>query len=306
MAQAAVSVHNLPHVVVVGNEKGGSGKTTIALHLAVALMKAGQRVATVDLDSRQQSLTRCLQNRRAFGLRTGRPMELPEHFHIPRSERCRNDENEIADFAAFNRAIEAVQGRQDFLIIDTPPQDSYLMRLAHSMTDTLVTPLNDSFLDLDVIANIDPVTSAMTGLSHYGVMVREARRQRRSVDGVLSDWVVIRNRISEAASLHRQRVAETLSALALPLAFRCGGGLTERLVYRERVVDGLTALDDCVRSSAEAERQDARREVQELLELLRLPINERGRRRAAARAEWFSSQQRPLEIDDMLAPPSAA
>ena len=60
------------HVIVLGNEKGGSGKSTTALHIAVALLKAGQRVATIDLDSRQQSFTRYIANRQAWARRTGR------------------------------------------------------------------------------------------------------------------------------------------------------------------------------------------------------------------------------------------
>src|SRR5881275_3128901 len=98
-----------PHVVVVGNEKGGSGKTTIAMHVAVALLKAGQRVATIDLDSRQKSLTSYLENRRYWAWRTGVSLEMPEHFSIPRAEGRQIDENEMADFAAFDRAVQAVQ-----------------------------------------------------------------------------------------------------------------------------------------------------------------------------------------------------
>ena len=46
MLNAVVKSRGLPHVIVVGNEKGGSGKTTIAMHIAVALMKSGQRLAS--------------------------------------------------------------------------------------------------------------------------------------------------------------------------------------------------------------------------------------------------------------------
>jgi chromosome partitioning protein len=38
-----IVVHKAPHLIVVGNEKGGSGKTTIAMHVAVALLKEGRR-----------------------------------------------------------------------------------------------------------------------------------------------------------------------------------------------------------------------------------------------------------------------
>ena len=64
-------------VIVVGNEKGGSGKSTVAMHVAVALVKARpERVATIDLDIRQRSLTHYVENRRAWGERIGRELEV--------------------------------------------------------------------------------------------------------------------------------------------------------------------------------------------------------------------------------------
>jgi chromosome partitioning protein len=71
LVQATPGQSGSAHVVVLGNEKGGSGKSTIALHVAVALLKAGQRVATIDLDCRQQSFTYYIENRRAWAGRTG-------------------------------------------------------------------------------------------------------------------------------------------------------------------------------------------------------------------------------------------
>src|SRR5712664_2220540 len=196
MLNVAVKSRGLPHVIVVGNEKGGSGKTTLAMHIAVALMKSGQRLATIDLDSRQRTLTHYIENRRAWARRCHVDLELPTHLTVAYAEGARLDENEAAEFVDFGKAVAAIEHRHDFVVIDTPPHDSYLMRLAHSVTDTLVTPLNDSFLDLDVLAKIDPVTFAVTGVSHYAELVREMRRHRRSVDGDLTDWVVVRNRIS--------------------------------------------------------------------------------------------------------------
>jgi chromosome partitioning protein len=305
MLQASVGLASWPHVIVVGNEKGGSGKTTIAMHIAVALLKAGQRVATIDLDSRQKSLTHYIENRRAWARRSGMDLELPVHFSVARAEGVRVDENEAAEFAAFDKVITAVQHCHDFVVIDTPPHDSYLMRLAHSITDTLVTPLNDSFLDLDVLATVDPVTFAVTGVSHYAEMAREARRQRRSVDGALSDWVVVRNRLSILGSCNKQLVGEGLTELSARLAFRFVDGFAERLSYRELFPRGLTALDvpreimACIDPSPFC--LIARQEVETLLEALKLPIDDRGRRRAAARAQWFASRDNPLDTDDILA-----
>jgi chromosome partitioning protein len=292
---------------VVGNEKGGSGKTTIALHIVVALMKAGQRVATIDLDSRQKTLTHYVERRRGWARRNHVDLELPTHSCIARAESAGVDENEAAEYADFDRAVAAVQDHHDFVVIDTPPHDSYLMRLAHSITDTLVTPLNDSFLDLDVLAAVDPVTLAVTGISHYGELVREMRRHRRSLDGTLIDWVVVRNRVSLLGAHFRPALCEALDELASRLGFRVALGLHERQIYRNLFPRGLTALDELHEAmpgigSGES-YLTARREVQALLEILKLPIDDRGRRRAALRAEWFASRDAPLDSDDFLAGP---
>ena len=232
------------HVVVLGNEKGGSGKSTVALHIAVALLKAGQRVATIDLDSRQQTLTRYINNRSACAVRKRLALELPLHCCIKRGETMQIAENEDVEFQQFADAISTLEANFDFLVIDTPGTDNYLMRLAHSMADTLITPLNDSFLDFDVLGMIDPVTHGVNGVGQYGEMVREARRKRRQLDGRTSDWIVVRNRLSMLGSRNKLLVADRLKELSKELGFRPIDGLLERAVYRELFPQGLTALDD--------------------------------------------------------------
>ena len=179
LVQASQGRSGSAHVVVLGNEKGGSGKSTSALHIAVALLKAGQRVATIDLDCRQQSFTRYINNRSAWARRTGINLELPVHCCIRLGETMQIADNENSEFQQFVEAVSAVERTFDFIVIDTPGTDSYLMRLAHSMADTLVTPINDSFLDFDVLGQVDPATYAVTGASHYAEMVRDTRRKRR-------------------------------------------------------------------------------------------------------------------------------
>jgi chromosome partitioning protein len=304
MLNVAVNSRGSPHVIVVGNEKGGSGKTTIAMHIAVALMKSGQRLATIDLDSRQRTLTHYIENRRAWARRCHADLELPTHLTIARAEGSAVSENEAAEFADFDRAVSAIERHHDFVVIDTPPHDSYLMRLAHSVTDTLVTPLNDSFLDLDVLAKIDPMTSTVTGVSHYAELVREMRRHRRSVDGDPTDWVVVRNRVSPFGSPLEAVFCNGLQELALALGFRAATGLCERPVYRDLFPRGLTALDViCDRAPAgdlDPSHSVARREIQALLDVLELPLDDRGRRRAAARAEWRVARTQPLDTGDVV------
>src|SRR5215510_4440344 len=208
------------HVVVLGNEKGGSGKSTTALHVAVALLKAGQRVATVDLDSRQKSLTHYIENRQAWARRTGQELKVPFHLCVALGSSMQIAENESQELTHFASALSELERTHDFIVIDSPGTDNYLMRLAHAMADTLITPINDSFLDFDVLGSIDPATYSVVGVSHYATMVRAARRQRRLLDGVVADWIVVRNRLSMLGSRNKQLIAEVLDQLAMRLGFR--------------------------------------------------------------------------------------
>ena len=245
LMQADVGRPFSAHVIVLGNEKGGSGKSTTAMHIAVALLQAGQRVATIDLDFRQKSFTHYVENRREWVTRSGLKLDVPEHYCVARGFGSSLEEIEQQEFAAFAAGHRRkVEQSHDFVVIDTPGSDSYLMRLAHSMADTLVTPLNDSFVDFDVLGVIDQSTFEVAGVSHYAEMVREARRQRRMVDGGLTDWVVVRNRLSTLGSRNRRLVGEGVEGLAKQLGFRGVDGFAERVVYREFFPRGLTALDD--------------------------------------------------------------
>jgi chromosome partitioning protein len=304
MLQADVGRPFSAHVIVLGNEKGGSGKSTTAMHVAVALLQAGQRVATIDLDSRQKSFTHYVENRRAWAARTGAELHVPVHYCVARGFGLRLDEIESQEFSAFAEALSAVEQNHDFVVIDTPGSDSYLMRLAHSMADTLVTPLNDSFVDFDVLATLDPTNFSVTGESHYTEMVREARRQRRLVDGQLTDWIVVRNRLSTLGSRNKKLVGDGLTELSKRMGFRCSDGFAERVVYREFFPRGLTAFDDLDESTLgmrpNLSHFTAREEVIALLNALHLPLSENGKRRAAARAEWYSVMDQPLQVHDVI------
>jgi chromosome partitioning protein len=272
--------------------------------VAVALLKAGQRVATIDLDSRQKSLTHYVENRQAWARRTGSDLQVPHHVCVALGASMQIAENENAEYAQFATAISALERSFDFIVIDSPGTDSYLMRLAHSMADTLISPINDSFLDFDVLGSVDPATYAVVGVSHYSSMVRAALRQRRLLDGVVSDWIVVRNRLSMLGSRNKQLIAEVLDQLSLRLGFRTVDGFAERVVYRELFPRGLTALDDLDEATL-GQRPNmthvtAREEVMALLRQLRLPLDERGKRRAAARAEWFAQLDQPLELHDIV------
>jgi chromosome partitioning protein len=292
------------HIVVLGNEKGGTGKSTLAIHVAVALLNLGQRVATVDLDLRQKSLTCYIENRRAWVKRSGRQLPLPEHYCVPRGTTQKLDENEAIEFSGLVDILTMVEQTHNFIIIDTAGTDSHLTRLAHSMANTLITPLNDSFVDFSVLGSVDPETYSLAGESHYARMVREARQQRRLADGAQLDWVVVRNRVSALESRNMHRIARGLGDLAARLGFRIADPVGDRVIYREFFPRGITALDKLDEKTLGARPMRshamARKELMSFLETLKLPIDERAQLRAAARAEWNAVRDKPLDVCDMI------
>ncbi|WP_454620837.1 division plane positioning ATPase MipZ [Bradyrhizobium cenepequi] len=230
-------------VIVIGNEKGGSGKSTVAMHVAVALIKSGQAVATIDLDTRQRSFTRLIENRRAWARRLQRDLGIPEHFCFGQLE-YPSAEEEAAGCKALEETVGTLASRYDVVVIDTPGHDDYLSRTAHALADTLITPLNDSFVDLDVLGTVHPETFHIAGTSHYADMVEEARGRRRVAHHGTIDWIVLRNRLSALGSRNKRLVGDSLEQLAHRLQFRCVDGLAERVIFREFFPRGLTAVDD--------------------------------------------------------------
>jgi chromosome partitioning protein len=218
-------------VIVVGNEKGGAGKSTIAVHLAVALAHDGAGVAVIDLDQRQQSMAHFFANRSRW-IEANRA-QLPEPA-------CRRD---VTDGAALRRTLEADAATTDFVVIDTPGADTELSRLAHQQADLVVTPMNDSFVDFDVLGVVDPVTLELVRPSLYSETVWEARKARASERGSSIDWVVLRNRLASTDPRNRRRVDERVKALSRRVGFRTLHGLRDRVIYRELFPFGLTVAD---------------------------------------------------------------
>ncbi len=245
MIQATSSQVGYPRIIVVGNEKGGSGKSTLAIHIAIALMKAGESVATIDLDSRQKSFTHYIESRRSWAERVGRDLGIPTHICLDGNLDSANADERAARCKALTEAVADLAQSCNYIVIDTPGQDNFLVRLVHAMADTLVTPLNDSFVDFDVLGSVDPTSFAVTGGSHYAQLVEEARSQRQLLENTATDWIVLRNRLSTFGSSRNKRlVGEGLQELSQRLNFRYVDGLAERVIFREFYPRGLTAVDD--------------------------------------------------------------
>lgn len=280
------------HVIVVGNEKGGAGKSTISIHLTVALLKAGYRVASIDLDTRQQTLTRFFENRRSWGANADWRIELPHHCAMARGESTDLRANEAREFADFAEAIGAVEHDYEFVVIDTPASDSYLMRLAHSLADTLISPLNDSYIDVDVFSRVNHDRKQRGAVAHYADLVLEARRKRRLVDNGVIDWVMVRNRMASLANNNAKQIAVSIAKLGAELRFRVAEGFHDRVIFRELFPIGLTALDaieqGAQKGALTASQQGARQEIENLVEALQLPTRTPGLEHLDSRRLWHA------------------
>jgi len=225
-------------IIVVGNEKGGCGKSTVAMNLLVALMDLGALVGSIDLDVRQATLSRYIENRQRRIERSGRPLPLPDHKVV------RATADPAADEARFLAILDQMTGTHDVVVIDTPGSDQLLSRLGHSFADILVTPLNDSFIDLDVLGTVDPDSMKITRPSHYSEMVWEAKKARvLRGEKAMVDWVVLRNRLSHLDARNKRKMEGVLAELSRRVGFRQISGLGERVIYRELFLEGLTLLD---------------------------------------------------------------
>ncbi len=220
------------HVIVLGNEKGGSGKSTTAVHIGVALALAGFRTAMIDLDSRQRTVARYLENRAEFARRRDLRLASPDYVVIADGP---------TGPAELGQRLDQAAGL-DFVVIDTPGRDSFLARAALARADTIVTPINDSFVDFDLIGQVDPESFEVARPGFYAELIFDARRARAR-QGVEVDWVVLRNRLSTLEARNMRRVGAALEALSRRVGFRVVGGLSERVIFREFFPRGLTLLD---------------------------------------------------------------
>lgn len=234
---------NQPHMIVLGNEKGGSGKSTTAMHIVVTLLNEGHRVGVIDLDARQKTLASYIKNREDYCKKSQQDLTMPLVKVLPSSDIKDRDAAEADELERFLQTVESLADVADAIVIDCPGNDTHLARLAHAGADTLVTPVNDSFVDIDLLAKLDPESHAIEGGSLYSEMVWEARKLRASTDRSHIDWVVLRNRLGNLNARNKQAVEQVLSKLSKRVGFRYISGLGERVIYRELFLKGLTLMD---------------------------------------------------------------
>ncbi len=240
---SSVSLERRASLIVLGNEKGGSGKSTTAMHLIVGLLRDGYRVGAIDLDARQATLSGYIAAREAFAAAKGVALGLPRFAAVLRSEADSRAAAEEEERGRFSRALGELSRECEIVVIDCPGADTYLSRLGHARADTLITPINDSFVDFAMLAKVDPDNHDVVQPSIYSEMVWQARKARFARDRGRIDWIVMRNRLGAIAQRNKRDVGATLELLAKRIGFRTVKGFGERVIFRELFLQGLTLMD---------------------------------------------------------------
>ncbi len=254
--------------ITIGNQKGGTGKSTTAVHLAVGLMARGHRVGCIDLDGEQGTFSHYLENRRAYAERTNLDVPMPVCRRVEPSPAEHQETAQLEDRSRLNETFDSFAGF-DYVIVDTPGNNGRLSRLGHINADILITPLNDSFLDIDVLADIDLDERKVLRPSAYAQMVMTQNRQRADLGRPPIDWLVMRNRLAQLDTRNSRDMRRLLDRLSERMGFELLPGLSERMIFRELFYKGLTLLDlpephDAARSHAS--RSNARQEIDRLVE----------------------------------------
>lgn len=263
----------MAHIIVFGNEKGGSGKSSTCMHVATALARMGHRVGGLDLDLRQRSFGRYLENRAATCAREEVVLPIPQLIELPQIEQSALPEGENLWDYRLSAAVSSLEDECDFVVIDCPGSHTRLSQVAHSLADTLVTPLNDSYVDFDMLARIDPTTNKVLGPSVYSEMVWSARQLRARAGLPPIDWIVLRNRLGTQYMHNKKKIGDALQDLSKRIGCRVAPGFSERVIFRELFPRGLTLLDlrDIGISQLNMSNVAARQELRDLLKALDLP-----------------------------------
>lgn len=232
----------MAHIIVVGNEKGGSGKTTTSMHIIAALLYLGFRVSSIDIDVRQASLTRYIDNRRKSITNINPDIPVSTHHKLKESTRpvlsdkILEEQNQLIDL------IAETSKDSDFVVIDTPGANNTLSEIAHSYADVVITPINDSFMDIDLLAqvknNYEIIQPGIYSQMIWQQKMNRAKRDRKSID-----WLIMRNRISGTDNINKRNTEKVIQQLSKRMGCRIAPGFGERVIFKELFLNGLTLLD---------------------------------------------------------------
>jgi chromosome partitioning protein len=230
-------------VILIGNEKGGAGKTTMAIHITTALLYLGFKVSSIDLDIRQGSLSKYLENRKHSIANLQLKIPSPKFCKLEPSRRLNTNEVYADEEKQLNKILAQEHPNSDFIVVDTPGVNNPLSTLAHSFADIIITPINDSFLDISVLADVDPTDFNIIKPGVYSQIIWEQKINRAKRDGSHINWIITRNRIHSLDSNNQRNIEKVIGALSKRMGCKIAAGFGERVIFKELFLKGLTLLD---------------------------------------------------------------
>lgn len=239
----AASERRPGRIIVFSNLKGGTGKSTTALSVIVGLLRQGKSVASLDLDMDQEALSRYLFNRTRFAKLTKLRIGMPDHHRFTQIDPGGNGAELSTRLDKLSELIDKLVAENDYLVIDCPSLDNPLTRAVTARADVLTSPVNESFLDIDVIGEVRGSPPTVTRVGPFAEIIG-AEMQRRREEGIAPlEWIVVRNRRNPSATRHTAAIGTVLDELARNLSFRVTDGFVDRLIFRELFLVGLSILD---------------------------------------------------------------
>ncbi|MEM7241766.1 MAG: division plane positioning ATPase MipZ [Pseudomonadota bacterium] len=260
----------MAHIITIGNEKGGAGKSTLSMHLACGLMYSGARIGMVDIDIRQRTFERFINNRASYAAENSLDIPMPIVGSMPKKA------SDLSPEKAFGDVLDHLNDKVDYILLDCPGALTRLSEMAHALANTLVTPLNDSFIDFDLLGQVDSSGDKVLRPSLYAEMVWNARQERQRQGFKPLDWVVVRNRLARQNMHNKRKVSAALQNLSNRIGFRLVPGLSDRVIFKELFPKGMTILDPDAGSGFSLSNIAAKQEIRDLLTGLNLPDFEVG------------------------------
>ena len=293
-----VSERQSGRIIVFSNLKGGTGKSTTALSVIVGLLRRGKSVASLDLDMDQEALARYLFNRTRFAKLTKLRIGMPNHHRFTEIDPGGNGAELSTRLDILSGLIDNLVAENDYLVIDCPSLDNPLTRAVTARADVLTSPVNESFLDIDVIGEVRGSPPTVTRVGPFAEMIG-AEMQRRRDEGIDPlEWIVVRNRRNPTATRHTAAIGTVLGELSRNLSFRVTDGFVDRLIFRELFLVGLSILDlrkDDPLIASNSSHRSAYEEASNLLQSVGRTLFADG-----ASAERLSGENRPALVDAKL------
>lgn len=219
-------------IILFANEKGGVGKTTLVFNTAIDLCNRGYRVLAIDLDFRQRSLARAIENRMASNRCLGLDLPVPKVCVLQQPSG-----------PMLVQELNRLGSDRDVILIDAPGHDSPVARRAMALAQTIVTPINPSFFDLDVLGHFDPVSLKFRKPGPFAQAILDIRAEQMRRNLLPARWIIAKNRIRGAERSHNKRIEPMLAQLSDQLGLTIAEGLTERVAYRSLLQYGFTISD---------------------------------------------------------------